>query len=123
MSLKVVFLGMAVAWCPDLGAFCPLGAAVPTMELSCLSGLVQVGGVLLVHGKMQYEQLVRGEPVPFFLWFYGAHPPGHGPGVWSLATQLYLGDFPRDSDLPAWKRVPAGNGPHPASLLMLSVLP
>lgn len=72
MSLKVVFLGMAVSWCPDLGAFCPLGAAVPTVELSCLSGLVQVGGVLLlVHGKMRYEQLVRGEPVPSSCGFMG----------------------------------------------------
>ena len=72
MSLKVVFLGMAVSWCPDLGAFCPLGTAVPTVELSCLFGLVQVGGVLLlVHGKMQYEQLVRGEPVPSSCGFMG----------------------------------------------------
>lgn len=38
---------------------------MPTMVLSCLSGLVQVDGVLLlVLGKMQCELLVRGEPVP-----------------------------------------------------------
>lgn len=41
------------------------------MELSCLSGLVQVGVLLLVPGKMQYEQLVRGEPVPSSCGFVG----------------------------------------------------
>lgn len=71
------------------------------------------GVLLLVLGKLQCAQLVSLFSI--LVWFYGAHPPDHGPGGvwWSLATQFYLGDFSHDSDLPAWKLVPTGSGPHP----------